>query len=74
MGAVALVAGTTVGAGMLALPAVTADSGFVPSTVALFGCWLYMATTGLLIVEVNLSTMCELGSGGVSIISMVRGI
>ena len=37
-----LVAGTTVGAGMLALPAVTQASGFIPSTVTLTGCWLYM--------------------------------
>jgi tyrosine-specific transport protein len=31
-----------------------------------------MVATGLLILEVNLSTMCELGSGGVSIISMAE--
>lgn len=71
-GAIALVAGTTVGAGMLALPAVCQDSGFVPSTTALIGCWTYMVATGLLVLEVNLSTMCELGSGGVSIISMAE--
>jgi len=71
-GAIALVAGTTVGAGMLALPAVCQNSGFVPSTVALSGCWVYMIATGLLVLEVNLSTMCELGSGGVSIISMAE--
>jgi tyrosine-specific transport protein len=47
-------------------------SGFVPSTVALSGCWVYMVATGLLVLEVNLSTMCELGSGGVSIISMAE--
>ena len=71
-GAIALVAGTTVGAGMLALPTVCQDSGFVPSTVALTGCWGYMVATGLLLLEVNLTTMCELGSGGVSIISMAE--
>lgn len=29
-----------------------------------------MVTTGLLIAEVNVNTMCELGSGGVSLVSM----
>ena len=38
-GAIALVAGTTVGAGMLALPTVCQSSGFVPSTTALVLCW-----------------------------------
>lgn len=69
-GAVALVAGTTVGAGMLALPAVCQDSGFVPSTVALVGCWLYMVTTGLLVLEVNINTMRATGSDAVSVSSM----
>ena len=58
-GAIALVAGTTVGAGMLALPAVCQRSGFVPSTCTLAVCWLYMVATGLLLLEVNLDTMCE---------------
>lgn len=53
-GAIALVAGTTVGAGMLALPAVCQGSGFVPSTFALTGCWIYMLATGLLVLEVRL--------------------
>ena len=69
-GAIALVAGTTVGAGMLALPAVCQDSGFVPSTVALVGCWLYMVTTGLLVLEVNINTMRATGSDAVSVSSM----
>ena len=36
--AVVLIAGTTVGAGILALPAVTQPVGFLPSTAALTGC------------------------------------
>jgi len=48
--AIVLVAGTTVGAGILALPAVTQPAGFIPSTLALTGAWMYMATTGLLAV------------------------
>ncbi|KAL8170852.1 hypothetical protein V2J09_022656 [Rumex salicifolius] len=67
-----LVAGTTVGAGILAIPAVTQESGFLASSVACIVCWVYMVTTGLLIAEVNINTMCELGSGGVSLVSMAR--
>lgn len=67
-----LVAGTTVGAGILAIPAVTQESGFLASAVACIGCWIFMAVTGLLIAEVNVNTMCELGSGGVSLVSMAK--
>jgi hypothetical protein len=40
--AVLLIAGTTVGAGILAIPSVTQESGFLASSVACIGCWLYM--------------------------------
>ncbi|KAG8483605.1 hypothetical protein CXB51_022430 [Gossypium anomalum] len=66
--AIFLVAGTTVGAGILAIPAVTQDSGFLASAVACILCWVFMVATGLLIAEVNVNTMCELGSGGVSLL------
>ncbi|KAL2636264.1 hypothetical protein R1flu_007743 [Riccia fluitans] len=65
-----LVAGTTIGAGILAIPAVTQDAGFLASSATVVTCWLYMVGTGLLVAEVNVSTMCELGAGGVSIVSM----
>nr|GMD61671.1 Tyrosine-specific transport protein [Ipomoea batatas] len=68
--AIFLVAGTTIGAGILAIPAVTQESGFLASAVTCIGCWIFMVTTGLLIAEVNVKTMCELGSGGVSLVSM----
>ncbi|XWS52637.1 hypothetical protein CRYUN_Cryun11dG0088100 [Craigia yunnanensis] len=70
--AIFLVAGTTVGAGILAIPAVTQESGFLASAVACILCWIFMVATGLLIAEVNVNTMCELGSGGVSLVSMAR--
>ncbi|KAM7261012.1 hypothetical protein ACFE04_026487 [Oxalis oulophora] len=70
--AVFLVAGTTVGAGILAIPAVTQESGFIASAIACIFCWLYMVATGLLIAEVNVNTMCQLGSGGVSLVSMAK--
>ncbi|KAG8388904.1 hypothetical protein BUALT_Bualt02G0173800 [Buddleja alternifolia] len=65
-----LVAGTTIGAGILAIPAVTQEAGFLASAVTCILCWIFMVVTGLLIAEVNVNTMCELGSGGVSLVSM----
>ena len=50
----ALIAGTTVGAGVLALPAVTLPVGVIPSTLLMISVWLYMAVSGLLIAEANL--------------------
>ncbi|MED6155354.1 hypothetical protein PIB30_004369 [Stylosanthes scabra] len=70
--AILLVAGTTVGAGILAIPAVTQESGFLASAVTCIACWIFMVSTGLLIAEVNVKTMCELGSGGVSLVSMAK--
>ncbi|CAE8626824.1 unnamed protein product [Polarella glacialis] len=70
IGAIVLVAGTTVGAGILALPAVTQKVGFLPSSGALFLCWLYMATTGLLIAEVALADMASSGKQATSLQSM----
>ncbi|CAK9138814.1 unnamed protein product [Ilex paraguariensis] len=68
--AIFLVAGTTVGAGILAIPAVTQEAGFLASAVTCILCWAFMVVSGLLIAEVNVKTMCELGSGGVSLVSM----
>ncbi|KAI4967656.1 tyrosine-specific transport protein-like isoform X1 [Hordeum vulgare subsp. vulgare] len=71
-GSIFLVAGTTVGAGILAIPAVTQEAGFLASAVTCIFCWAYMVITGLLVAEVNVNTMCELGSGGVSLVSMAK--
>ncbi|TXI37776.1 MAG: tyrosine transporter [Nitrosomonas sp.] len=49
-----LVAGTTIGGGMLALPVATAEVGFLPSLLVYFCCWAFMACTGLLLLEVCL--------------------
>jgi len=43
---------------VLALPAKTLAAGFLPSSGALFLCWVYMAASGLLIAEVNVNTLC----------------
>lgn len=72
LGATALVAGTTVGAGVLALPAKTLAAGFVPSSGVLFLAWCYMAASGLLIAEVNVNTLCSLERDAVSITSMAE--
>jgi tyrosine-specific transport protein len=74
LGCTALVAGTTVGAGILALPAVTLPSGVVPSTVMLIAVWLYALASGLLIAEVNVNAMRHLGRPGVGLLAMVEGI
>ncbi|BAZ11156.1 aromatic amino acid permease [Calothrix sp. NIES-4071] len=57
LGSTALIAGTTVGAGILALPTVTLPSGVAPSTVLLIAVWLYALVSGLLIAEVSLDGM-----------------
>jgi len=49
-----LISGTAIGAGMLALPVVTGLGGFLPAMLLYFICWLFMACTGLLLLEVCL--------------------
>ncbi|AUS99467.1 tyrosine transporter [Nostoc sp. CENA543] len=68
----ALIAGTTVGAGILALPAVTLPSGILPSTVLLILVWLYTLVSGLLIAEVNLNSMRLEGRLSVGFLAMVE--
>jgi tyrosine-specific transport protein len=53
LGGVLLVAGTSIGGGMLALPVLTSLGGFIPSLVIYFFCWLFMACTGLLFLEIS---------------------
>ena len=67
LGSAALVAGTTVGAGILALPAKTLAAGLAPTATLLVGGWVFMAATGLLIAEVELNTACVLDRDAVSI-------
>ncbi len=54
VGGTLLVAGTTIGVGMLALPVATGPAGFIPSFITYIICWLFMLCTGLALVEVNL--------------------
>ncbi len=52
LGGILLIAGTSIGVGMLALPVATAPGGFLPALVIYTLCWLFMMCTGLLILEV----------------------
>lgn len=49
-----LIAGTSIGAGMLGVPLITGLSGFFPSMLATTVCWLFMLFTGLLFLEATL--------------------
>ena len=72
IGSTALIAGTTVGAGILALPAVTLPSGVLPSTALLISVWLYTVLTGLLIAEVSLNGMRHSGRATNGLLAMVE--
>lgn len=54
IGSALLIAGTTIGAGMLALPVVSAPSGFYPTLGIFFMAWLFMLTSAFLILEATL--------------------
>jgi tyrosine-specific transport protein len=71
-GSTALIAGTTVGAGILALPAVTLPSGVLPSTALLVGVWLYAVVSALLIAEVTLNGMRHNGRASNGFLTMVE--
>lgn len=54
IGSILLIVGTSIGAGMLALPIATAELGFFGSLLLLIGCWLVMTAGAFLLLEVNL--------------------
>ncbi len=51
LGGTLLVAGTSIGVGMLALPVATSAGGFIPALSVYIACWLFMLCTGLLVLE-----------------------
>eukprot|EP01018_Ginkgo_biloba_P031142 Gb_23413 [translate_table: standard] len=61
MGAISLITGTSIGCGILALPARTAPAGFIPSAVSMVVCWGFLVLEALLLAEVNvaLRRRCE---------------
>lgn len=62
-----LVAGTSIGGGILALPVLTCLSGYIPSIGIFILSWLFMASTGLMFLEI-----CEWMEGETNIISMAE--
>ncbi|MBP6344536.1 MAG: amino acid permease [Neisseriaceae bacterium] len=53
LGSTLIIAGTTIGAGMLALPLASAGIGFWPATLIMCGIWLLMTYTAMLMLEVH---------------------
>lgn len=72
LGSTALVAGTTIGAGILALPTFTLSAGVVPSTTILIVVWIYTLFSGLLIAEVILSAMRLEGLASIGFLAVVE--
>lgn len=50
-----IIAGTTIGAGMLGIPMLTASCGFAVATLCTVIVWAFMLVTGLLLLEVSLT-------------------
>jgi tyrosine-specific transport protein len=55
LGGILLIAGTAIGAAMLALPVSTGAAGLFPSLILFFVTWSVMTFGALLLVEINLS-------------------
>lgn len=55
IGSILILIGTTIGAGILALPLISASAGCLYAITALIVIWILMTITGLLVLEVNLS-------------------
>ncbi|MCB1083289.1 MAG: tyrosine transporter [Simkania sp.] len=68
LGSTLLVAGTQIGAGMLALPLTTGVTGFFWSTVLFLICFLFMLTSLFYLLEANLMTT----KVNANLISMVK--
>ncbi|KAL8171185.1 hypothetical protein V2J09_022989 [Rumex salicifolius] len=54
-GAVAMIIGTSIGSGMLALPQRTSSAGFLPTSISMITCWCFLVVEALLLVEVNVN-------------------
>ncbi|KAH7853794.1 hypothetical protein Vadar_006696 [Vaccinium darrowii] len=56
-GAVALIIGTTIGSGILALPRKTSPAGLVPISITITICWAFLLIEALLLVEINVGLL-----------------
>jgi tyrosine-specific transport protein len=63
LGSILIVAGTTIGAGMLAMPLAAAGTGFGVTLGLLFGLWALMCYTALLLLEVYQHVPADTGLG-----------
>jgi len=59
VGAISLIVGATIGAGILALPQTIASTGYAPSSAVLTCSWMLLLAEALLIAEVNVQIMRE---------------
>lgn len=66
LGSILIIAGTTIGAGMLAMPIAAASNGFGVSMIMLISLWAIMCYTALLLVEVYQHEPYEKGIGSVA--------
>ncbi|MFE4110693.1 tyrosine transporter TyrP [Kosakonia sp. YIM B13611] len=66
LGSVFIVAGTTIGAGMLAMPLAAAGVGFATTFVLLFALWAVMCYTALLLLEVYQHVPADTGLGSLA--------
>ncbi len=67
IGGIALIAGTAIGAAVLALPVITAHLGFIQTILIYTLCWFFMTVGALYVLEVNL-----LVGYGANLISMAE--
>lgn len=67
IGGIALIAGTAIGAAVLALPVSTAHLGFIQTTAIYLTCWFFMTMGALYLLEANLFV-----GYGTNLISMVE--
>lgn len=72
VGSALLVAGTTLGAGVLALPTATAPAGLLPSSAAIIVAWFYMTISGLLIAELSINRIGETGKPGLGLLELYK--
>ncbi|MEG0535834.1 aromatic amino acid transport family protein, partial [Hafnia sp.] len=63
LGSIFIVAGTTIGAGMLAMPLAAAGVGFGTTFIMLVTLWALMCYTALLLVEVYQHQSADTGLG-----------
>src|SRR5580704_7313837 len=68
-GGTMLIAGTSIGAAMLAMPIMTGLFGFLGTMVIMMACWFFMYWTAMLILEASLQF-----DDGASFITMARSV